>query len=87
MRISRSRYKPSVIAPGETAILRWSIKGATKVLIAEVSASSRDLQKIGTFAGSGQIEVRPREDTIYVLTCEGSTTLKCASASVRVRVK
>jgi hypothetical protein len=79
--------RPPVIAPGETAVLYWSIKGATKVTIEQVPASKRDLEKIGTFAGSGQLEVRPREDTTYVVSCEGSTTLVCASISVRVRVK
>ena len=29
--------QPPVIAPGETALLRWSIKGATKVVIEEAS--------------------------------------------------
>lgn len=79
--------QPRVIAPGEAALLRWSIKGATKVMIEEASKSSRELHKIGTFGGSGSLQVRPTEDTTYVVTCEGSTTYSCASASIRVRVK
>jgi hypothetical protein len=79
--------KPSVIAPGETAVLHWSIKGATRVIIEEMPASGRDLRKIGTFSGSGNLEVQPREDTTYVVSCEGPTTSACASISVRVRVK
>jgi hypothetical protein len=79
--------QPRVIAPGEAALLRWSIKSATKVMIEEASKSSRELHKIGTFGGSGSLQVRPTEDTTYVVTCEGSTTYSCASASIRVRVK
>jgi len=79
--------QPRIIAPGEAALLRWSIKGATKVMIEEASKSSRELRKLGTFGGSGSLQVRPTEDTTYVVTCEGSTTYSCASASIRVRVK
>ena len=79
--------QPRVIVPGETALLRWSIKGATKVMIEEAAKSSRELHKIGTFGGSGSLLVRPTEDTTYVITCEGSTTYSCASVSIRVRVK
>jgi len=79
--------RPSVIAPGETAVLHWSIKGATKVLIEEASGSRGELHKVGTFGGSGSLEIHPKEDTTYVVTCEGSTTFSCASATVRVRVK
>jgi hypothetical protein len=42
--------QPREIAPGETAVLRWSIKGATKVTIAEASESGigrPELRKIG----------------------------------------
>jgi hypothetical protein len=79
--------QPRVIVAGEAALLRWSIKGATKVVIEEASQSSRELHKIGTFGGSGSLQVRPTEDTTYVVTCEGSTTYSCASVSIRVRVK
>ena len=76
--------QPRVIDPGETALLRWSIKGATKVVIEEASKSKSQLHEIGTFAGSGSLKVRPIEDTTYVISCEGPTT-SCASVSVRVR--
>jgi hypothetical protein len=79
--------QPRVIAPGETAVLRWSIKGATKVVIEEVPDSKRDLRKLGTFGSTGSIEVHPKEGTTYVVSCEGSATYFCASISVRVRVK
>jgi len=79
--------QPRVIAPGETAVLRWSIKGATKVVIEEVPDSRRDLQKLGTFGSTGSMGVRPREGTTYVLSCEGSATYFCASITVHVRIK
>ena len=78
--------QPPVIAPGEAALLRWSIKGATKVVIEEASTRNSQLHKIGTFGGSGSLQVRPKEDTTYVVSCEGSRT-SCASVSVRVRTK
>jgi hypothetical protein len=83
--------RPSQIAPGEAAVLRWSIKGATRVTIEEAPASgagSPELTRVGSFEkSSGTFEVRPKADTIYVITCEGSTTYTCASATIRVRVK
>jgi hypothetical protein len=79
--------RPRVITAGETAVLRWSIKGATKVMVEEVSKSGRELRKIGTYGGSGSLQVRPNENTTYVVSCEGSTAFSCASVSVRVRVK
>lgn len=79
--------EPPVVTAGETAVLHWSIKGATKVLIEEGSSASRELHKIGEFGGTGRIEVRPQEDTIYVISCEGSTTYSCASLTIRVQVK
>jgi hypothetical protein len=79
--------EPSVIAPGETAVLYWSIKGATKVVIEEASTSNGELHKIGEYGASGRLEIRPRADTTYVVSCEGSTKYSCASISLRVRVK
>ena len=79
--------RPRIIGAGETAVLYWSIKGATKVVIEESSISSPRLRQIGTFGANGSFEVRPSEDTTYVVSCEGSTTYSCASISVRVRVK
>ena len=74
--------QPRVIAPEETALLRWSTKGATKVVIEEASKSKSQLH--GTFGGSESLKVRPKEDTTCIISCEGSTT-SCASVSVRVR--
>lgn len=79
--------QPRTIAPGETAVLRWSIKGATKVLIEEASESRRALRTVGTFGGSGTLKVSPKENTTYMVTCGGSTTYSCASVSIRVQVK
>lgn len=81
--------RPREIAPGETAVLRWLVKGATRVVVQEAPDSrAGELRSIGEFKGeSGQLEVRPKESTTYVILCEGSTTYTCASTSVRVRVK
>ena len=80
---------PREIAPGQAAMLRWSIKGAERVVIQEAPDSgTRGLREAGRFEGDhGTLEVRPTESTIYVIVCEGSTTYECASASVRVQVK
>ncbi len=81
--------RPRQIAPGETAVLRWAIKGATSVVIQE-SPDSRagQLREVGRFEGSsGTLEVRPKENTTYVILCEGATKYACASTSVRVGVK
>ena len=71
---------PRQIAVGDVAVLRWSIKGATKITIEEAPESGvgvRELHKIGTFEGSsGTLEVRPTENTTYVSTCEGSTNTR-----------
>jgi hypothetical protein len=81
--------RPREIAPGEVAVLQWSIKGATKVVVQEAPDSHISaLRVIGEFEGAtGKLEVRPKESTTYVILCEGSTTYVCASTSVRVRVK
>ena len=79
--------EPRTIVAGEAATLRWSIKGATKVVLEESSDSRLELRKIGTFGGSGRLQVYPKENTTYVVTCEGSTTYSCASVTVAVRVK
>ena len=83
--------RPREIMPGEVAVLRWSIKGATKVTIEAASNSEigrRELIKVGSFeGGDGTLKVTPKEDTTYVIACEGSTTYTCASLTLRVRVK
>jgi hypothetical protein len=77
--------QPRIIAPGDAAVLRWWIRGTAKVLIEEAPAGASGLTSIGTFAGSGTLEVHPAGDTIYVISCEGATTYSCASTTVRVR--
>jgi hypothetical protein len=83
----RIDVRPRVIAAGEAAVLHWSIKHATKVLIEATTKSSPALRKVGSFDSIGSLQVQPSEDTTYVFSCEGSTTYSCASVSVRVRVK
>ncbi len=83
--------QPREIAPGETAVLRWSIKGATEITLEEAPDSTighGELHKLGTFeGGTGTLQVAPVEDTTYVISCVGATKYSCASLSVRVRVK
>jgi len=83
--------KPREVAPGETAVLHWSIKGAKEITIEaspESGAARGRLHPLGTFeGGSGSLEVKPAEDTTYIISCEGLTTYACASLTVRVRVK
>lgn len=84
--------EPAVIAPGQSATLFWNIPGATQVSIEKTSEDAKlkgkgELNRIGTFDAKGQVEVKPLADTTYVLSCEGSKSITCASVSVRVRVK
>ncbi len=75
---------PRVIEPGEAAVLRWSIQGATQVLIEAETESAGHLVNLGTFGGEGSLEIRPEENTTYVVSCQGSTGYSCATATVRV---
>jgi plastocyanin len=77
---------PQEIQPGETTVLRWNIRGATSVTIDEASADGK-LRTIGTFGAADTLKVQPREDSTYVVSCEGNAAFACASVSVRVRVK
>jgi len=80
--------EPTTIAPGEWATLFWNIPGATKVSIEAAGLKTTDeLQRLGSFDPVGSLRVAPASDTTYVITCEGGTTVTCASVSVRIRVK
>ncbi len=78
--------QPSIIRPGETALLRWNIQGATSVTI-EAASDDNKLQVIGTFGARDTLKVQPQEDSTYVISCGGGAALSCASVTVRVRVK
>ena len=83
--------KPKEITAGESVVLRWSIKSATKVTIeeaAETRSGGVALKKLVAFEGSsGTLEVKPESTTSYVISCEGSTSFACASVTVRVNVR
>jgi hypothetical protein len=80
--------EPSTIAPGETTTLHWNIPGAVKVTIEAAGLKDTEsLQRIGTFGAIGSLKVKPAADTTYVITCEGGTTITCASLTVRIRVQ
>ncbi|SRR5579883_336775 len=79
--------KPREITARQAATLYWSMKGVTRVFIEAASRSDRELRPLGSFAAPGSLRVTPKEDTTYVVSCEGSPTYSCASVTVRVKVK
>lgn len=82
---------PREITAGESAVLRWSIKGATRITIEQAIQTPEGRTRtiaIGAFDGeSGTLRVSPAETTTYIIDCEGSTMYSCASLTVKVRVK
>ncbi len=89
--ILRFIARPTVIHAGETVTLTWNAANADGVLLEE-AAEAADfepaelLHSVGTFPGSGSLEVRPKVSTTYVISC-GNETIGCASASANVIVK
>ena len=51
--------QPSIIRPGETALLRWNIQGATSVTI-EAASDDNKLQVIGTFGARDTLKCSPK---------------------------
>jgi hypothetical protein len=73
--------------PRYSAFGLLAIPGATKVSMEAAGLNTKEgLERIGTFAGTGEVQVKPLADNTYVITCEGSKSVFCASDSVRVRV-
>ena len=80
--------EPAAVEPGQSTTLHWSIPGATKVTIDAAGMNDRrELVNVGTFAATGQVDVRPAGDTTYVITCENAESVTCASVSVRVLIR
>jgi hypothetical protein len=79
--------QPGTILAGDTAVLRWSIPGASKVAIEKAPLQEGEAALIGTFDGVGTLQVSPAEDTVYLIRCEGATSYTCASATLRVRTR
>ncbi len=76
---------PPVIEPGAASVLRWKAPGAATVLIEE-SIGDSQLRPLGEFGASGSVVVRPSEDSMYVISCQGAASVSCASAVVRVKL-
>ena len=68
--------EPSVIWPGESALLRWKTKNADRVLIDH---------NIGVVEGSGKIKFFPDRTTTYKVTAQGvgGEVVKVAKVEVR----
>ncbi|MBW2613182.1 MAG: SMP-30/gluconolactonase/LRE family protein, partial [Deltaproteobacteria bacterium] len=69
------RIEPSVIEPGEPAILKWSSTGAENLSIDNA---------IGDVLPEGSITVYPEHSTVYRLTASGSSGSSGAQARIMV---
>jgi peptidoglycan-associated lipoprotein len=67
--------EPSSIEAGQSAILRWSVSGASDISIDH---------GIGTVQGSGTSRVSPSITTTYTLTANGAAGSTTATATVRI---
>ncbi|MGD0295467.1 MAG: hypothetical protein ABSE86_00020 [Bryobacteraceae bacterium] len=92
--VVRFSASPQVIHHGETAVLTWSVRNVSRVMLEEAlepdgSLSDRYLHSIGDFAANGTVSVSPKTSATYVLSCGPQTEsgLGCVSASVSVVVK
>jgi peptidoglycan-associated lipoprotein len=67
--------EPSGIEVGQSALLRWSVSGATDISIDH---------GIGTVQSNGTSRVSPSITTVYTLTANGSGGSTTATATVRI---
>ena len=88
--IMRFTAHPTIIHRGEAVVLHWDAKNAAGVTLEQAVDPKADIrakfESLGTFPGSGTLEVRPNESTTYVVIC-GNEIIGCSSASVHVIVK
>jgi len=88
--IMRFTAHPTIIHRGEAVVLHWDAKNAAGVTLEQAVDPKADIrakfESLGTFPGSGTLEVRPNESTTYVVSC-GNEIIGCSSASVHVIVK
>lgn len=80
---------PDAVKRGDTATLTWETTGASMISMRVHTALGRNDEN-ETKRGlppKGTLKVQPREDTIYVLECEGAMGGRSVSQSVSVRVK
>lgn len=84
------RVTPKAIRPGETAVLRWSVRGVSGlVYLGEdprpAERRHREEKSLGEVESQGSLRVSPIQTTTYVLSCETSSGPLCASATLRVK--
>ena len=82
---------PAVVAPGELAILRWTVRGVSLVSLQEAgdAAVGTEREDCGYWAvsmGSSAFEIRPRQTMIYVLSYDDQVGRRRISALVRALI-
>jgi hypothetical protein len=80
---------PRVIRPGESSTLEWMTQGVDSVAM-EWGPAERPRDAMERRTGLppvGTLTVRPEEDTVYVIECEGGSGQVCTEASATVRVR
>jgi hypothetical protein len=77
---------PRIVVPGENVTLTWKTRGAVSVTIewGPEDHPRGTLQQRTGLPGSGTLVMQPRENTVYVLSCETATGVMCMSASTTV---
>ncbi|MGD1068741.1 MAG: hypothetical protein ABSB15_01260 [Bryobacteraceae bacterium] len=80
---------PRVVNAGEASTLAWVTRGADSVTMEwGPAAKPRDAMERRTgLPPVGTLTVRPEEDTVYVIECQGGSGQACTAASATVRVK
>ncbi|HVW07789.1 MAG TPA: hypothetical protein VHC90_04365 [Bryobacteraceae bacterium] len=78
---------PESVKRGDTATLTWETTGAASVLMHVHTVLGRNEETRSGLPPKGTVKVQPREDTVYVLECEGGIGGHSVSQSVSVRVK
>ena len=80
---------PRIINAGESSTLEWMTRGVDSIAMEwGPAARPRDAMERRTgLPPVGKLTVRPQEDTVYVIECEGGSGQVCTQASATVRVK
>lgn len=80
---------PRSINAGESSRLEWMTRGVDSIAM-EWGPAARprdDMERRIGLPPVGTLIVRPEEDTVYVIECEGGSGQVCTEASATVRVK
>ena len=88
--ILRFTASPQIAHRGERVLLHWDARNVPVVLLEEAPDPGADIradfQSLGTFPASGSLEVFPKDNMTYVLSC-GNELIGCSTAAIRVVVK